>query len=358
MTDDKLLQVRIGRPYGNYYQSGVVYPSNSFVEKPGTQDYWNTIKSMLQDSQISASIGLRKRTALTMLSELEGDAEAVNCVSEVISKITFIHDIHDLLSRLEFGISYQEIIWKLDDSGKYWIDAIEQRSNKNFRWFFSETGEKFLQYYDRGTWRFAPDKKFIVGTNNATQENPYGESVLVCVYPDWVEKCRLKMYFDRLSEKLSIPSFIALTDASNQKDIDQVSTVLSEIENGAGLAVSGVRDIKELSVSNQMGSLLEKIKELDRNISKGITSQVLALDYGQTGSYALGNVHENSLKVVAAMDCDATAYLLNRQVIRWILDLNGIGGDAYYPVDALTRVKSEIDGKKQGGFEFSDMMMQ
>ena len=340
------LQTRIGRPAGSLFYGGAISPPYSLLDDPGTKDYWNTIKTMLADSQVAAALGLRKRTGLTLLPELTGDKAAVDFVSDVLSNITFVNDINDHQSRLEYGNAIQEIIWKVDQN--IWrIEAIELRSNKNFRWFFTQNGQKFLQYYD-GEWKFAPERKFMVGTHAATQENPYGESVLKCIFPDWREKWQIKEYLDRLADKLSIPSFVALTHATNQTDLDSLSERLTEIQNGSGLAVSGVDSVVTLAATGQVDQLLNAIKALDQNISKGITSQVLALDHGERGSYALGDVHENSLKIIAAMDIDEAAYAFNRQLFKWILELNGLSGKAYFPVDALERVKIEIQQSKSG----------
>ena len=342
------LTARIGRP-GSFYHSGALSPPDVLLEKPGTQDYWQTIQAMLADSQVSAALGLRKRTGLTMFPEIEGDSQAVAIVSDVLGGITFVNDIKDHQSRLEYGNSFQEIIWKREQN-RWGIEAIELRAHKNFRWFFMPNGQKRLQYYD-GEWKFVPDRKFIVGTHGATQENPYGESILRCVFPDWREKWQRREDLDRLCEKLSIPSFVALTNANDQKTLDTISEQLTEIENGSGLAVSGVENIITLAVTGQVDQLLNAIKQKNQDISKGITSQVLALDHGERGSYALGDVHENSLKITAAIDIYEAAYALNRQLIKWILDLNQVEGVAVYPVDALRRVRIEIS--QAGASEYS-----
>jgi len=306
-------------------------PPVEFYSLPRVGGYFSEIQAMLMDSQIQANLGLRKRTALSFPRQITGDENACALIRDVVSKITFQHDLEGMLGCLEYGYMPNEIIWELRD-GVWWIRSIEQRDPSKFR-VHKEHGWQMLI---DGQWQEIPPRKFIMTTHQAGYENPYGTSCLLSSYPAWKAKLAVSAYMVKLAKKYAVPSVIALTDAASEAELNRISDTLSQLESSSGVALAGVSNVIQLTADGQAEALRTVIEFYNLEIAKAVTGQSLAMEQGDTGSYAQARVHEGSLAKLAAQDVTAVAHKLNRTLIPWILELNGIRGTASLSISTAT----------------------
>lgn len=308
-------------PIGEHY-----VPPAFFYQIPRVEDYFGSIEAMLLDDQVAAALQLRKRRALAMpwkWSE-DSDSTAVAFLQDVFTRLTLEHDFEDALACLENGFIPCEPLWHKED-GQWFVKRIERRDPRRFR--FAKDGS--LHYQTPALeWQPVPEHRVLVFTHQATLENPYGRSVLEPCYPRWQGKWKVLAQLERLGDKYSIPPVVALTDATDDGQLNTISANLAALESAAGVALSGVKDVKALEVQGKGADLLAEIKDHDAAMAKVLTGQVLALDKGDTGSYALGKVHENSLDAVALLDFKAMLRKLSRTLVVSILTLNNIPGKA------------------------------
>jgi len=66
-------------------------------------------------------------------------------------------------------------------------------------------------------------------------------------------------------------------------------------------------------------------------ISKAITGSILTSDIGKSGSYALADIHENTLRIRGRKLTKKIETTLSNTLIRWIVDLN-FGSDKNIPI--------------------------
>jgi phage gp29-like protein len=66
----------------------------------------------------------------------------------------------------------------------------------------------------------------------------------------------------------------------------------------------------------------------NKEISKAIVGQTLTSETGDHGSYALAKVHKDVFLYIVKSDAKWLEHKLNITLIRWILELNSIEGDA------------------------------
>ncbi|TQF71795.1 phage portal protein family protein [Pseudoalteromonas luteoviolacea] len=300
---------------GHYPQPGQVY------DVPTFNSYWGAINTMMQDDQIIASLELRKSRALAKPTKWVGDDNAIALIKNVLSNLTFTQDQMDGLSMLELGFNPCEIQWA-KSGNEFYVESIEKRTPEKFR--IGQQGQ--LLFSDKNfEFKPVPDKKVMLFTRNATRETPYGESVLKGCYPHWAAKWEADAQVTRLGKKYSIPSFIALTDTDDEADLARISLSLAGLENGDGIATSGVKEIITLTATGKLEELIKAIDKKDKAISKVITGQTLAQGESQYGTQALGKVHENTLEAYAIQDLKLLLNRFNRTLFRWILELNGLG---------------------------------
>ncbi len=298
-------------------------PPAAFYAVPRTADYWSYIEAMLLDEELSGALSARKSTAQAFPWRLEGGGEqSMAFVKEVLEGFGFSRAVDDAHDRTAYGIAVLEVVW-LDPgmTGGWWrVASVERRDPRKFR--FNRDGS--LAYHDGMMWRPAPDKKFIVFTRKATAENPYGQSALVTLYPVWQAKWTAWAQLLRLGEKHSIPGIIALTDANDEKELEQISETLKAIEAADGAALSGVKQIVELGVTGKTTELVEVLRYCDIKIWERLTGQSLATKQGDTGTYAQAREHGRTARKKAGPDAEAVAETLSSTLIRWICELNGL----------------------------------
>lgn len=334
-------------------------PPAFFYQTPRNGDYFSEIKFMKLDSQVGAALELRKRTAMEFPRQIVGDGKAVNLVKKVLNALTWEHDLEDMLGCLEYGYMPSEIIWRLKD-GIWTVAAIEQRDPAKFR-FNTENG---WEGSVDGAWQPLPSRKFIFTTHKANFEHPYGMSCLLSAYQAWSSKLAASAYMLKLGKKYAVPSLVALTDANNEIELEKISSTLAQLESSSGVALSGVSSVLQLAATGQAEALRAIVEHYNVEISKAITGQSLAMDQGETGSYAQAQVHRSSLEQMAAQDIRALINKVNRTLIRWILELNGIKGSAEITVsvggqptlaDICSALSAGIPVSKQGIYELTGL---
>ncbi len=297
----------------------IIEPPSVFFEQPYTNDYYDTINAMLLDPHIYSQLQLRKHAILSCEITFEGDTKAVEVVKSALEEINLHKDLYDLLSALEYGFSACEAIWKKEDLWK--VKSIERRDPQLFR--FNTKNE--LVYKDG---KPVEERKFIYLAYNATYENPYGESILKPIYYIWKLKQLALNYWEIAMEKFAIPPLIALLSESPSEDsLKEIREILAQIESSAGMALSGIQDIKVLEVGDKVDVFKELIEFCNKEISKAITGQFLGSEIGDSGSYALAKVHKDMFLYVVRSDSKLLEHKLNITLIPWILELNSVQGE-------------------------------
>lgn len=282
--------------------------------------YWGAIEAMLLDDEISGDIELRRSVALSMPWHWEGSDNAKENMKRLLSYIDFDEFINVSLRHVEYGFNPIELDWT-NNNGNVYPTSFSARAPRLFR-----VGEHGQLYYCLSA--FEPQAvspgKVIVFVRNASREKPYGESLLESVWPIWQVKWNHVTNLDRLGEKYAIPSIVALmTDgANNQPALDSVSYSLAQVDSGSSVALAGVKDIVELSISGKATELLDVIKMYDNKICKRITGQTLSTGNQQYGSRSLGETYERATLRLTASDLKLVINTLNLTLVRWLKELN------------------------------------
>lgn len=335
-------------PLGEQY-----LPPAFFYAIPRTDDYFSTIAAMLLDDQVVASLQLRKHRALTAFPVKWSDATpaaARTLLDEQLARLTIEHDLLDGLACIEQGFAPCEQVW-VQAGGRWWIERIQIRDPRRFR--FHRDGRLLMQTPGM-EWVEVPPMRLAVYTHQASAENPYGVAALEACYPRWQGKWKTLAQLERLGEKYSIPPVVALTDATDDTELTKISSALAMLESGVGVALAGVRELIQLKVSGSAADLLAEVHEHDAAISRVLTSQSLASNKSDTGSYAMAETHMDSLDAIALLDFKALLRKFSRTSLAWVLELNGVAGPGELIFDRATweaeqRAKAGGQGASQGG---------
>lgn len=295
----------------------------------GTIESYDTYRKMKTDGRIKSLLNKIKNSALIFPSSFEQPDGCPINVYNFIKAIPLFSNIYKkekrMLTALDYGFSVSEVIWDSQalENGKFIPENIITRKPDRFSFdsswnlFWSQFGEKqeLNQPY-----------KWLIFQHDPDDENPYGTSVLRCVYWAWMFKQAGYEFWLQATEKYSVKSIIALFkgdgDENHLKERAQsIAEMLLGISSGSAAAVSNVDQIHELSMSGDLDAFNALVDACDVQISYGLTGQSIATSKTDGGSFALGEVQAEML----FEDCKGIALELQgviQKLINWIVELN------------------------------------
>lgn len=289
--------------------------------------YWSAIDAMLLDDEVDADIELRHSASIILPWYMEGLPDDVAFAEQILSGLDIERLLEDALRVAEWGFNPLEVTWD-DSQGALRPVLIEKRHPRSFR--LDPQGQVY--YSPRGGHGFTPvaTGKVIPLRRLATHERPYGVSILESVWPIWQIKWTHIAQLERLGQKYSIPSVVALSTATSDDDLAKISMTLAGIESGEGVALSGVQNLVQLDARGKAPELLEVIRHYDTKICKRITGQTLTSNSEKNGSRALGEVHERAAMRIAIGDLKNVFANLNATLLQWIFSFNDRPGQVRF----------------------------
>lgn len=291
----------------------------------GSINSYGTYRKMLSDPKIKSSLGKIKSGALNFPLNIVQD-ESEEKVYEFVRKLPIFRNMHKknrrMLSALNYGFSVSELIWELQDNK--WIPSnfITRRPE---RFYFNSDWELFLQQNGVKT-RLDQDYKWLVFQHEPDDENPYGTSMLKCVYWAWMFKQAGYDFWVQATEKFSVKTLIALFEAEGDENkiaerANSIAEMLMGIQSGSTAAVGNIKELKDVGMNGELAGFKELVEACDLQISYGLTGQAVATNATNGGSLALGQVQAELLYE----DCKCIALELQsvlQQIIDWTVELN------------------------------------
>lgn len=299
----------------------------------GTLSSYDTYRKMLSDPKIKSSLGKIKTGALNFpLNIVQGEAD--DQTYDFIRKLPVFRNMHKknrrMLSALNYGFSVSELIWQLKD-GKWIPSNFITRKPERFQ--FNKNWELFLQQNGIKV-KLDQNYKWLVFQHEPDDENPYGTSMLKCVYWAWMFKQAGYDFWVQATEKFSVKTLVALFEAEGDETkiserANSIAEMLMGIQSGSTAAVGNIKDLKDVGMSGELAGFKELVETCDLQISYGLTGQAVATNATNGGSLALGQVQAELLYE----DCKSIALELQsvlQQIIDWTVELN-YGADAKAP---------------------------
>ena len=289
----------------------------------GTKESYDTYRQMRNDPRIKSLLNKLKTVSLNFPQHFRQGENCPDVVYDFIKKMPVFRNMYKkqkrILSALDYGFSVSEIIWQdpAKNGGKWLPESLITRKPERFSF-----DHGWNLYHNQAGLRVALDQnyKWLVMQHDPDDENPYGTSVLRCVYWPWMFKRAGYEFWLQATEKFSVKSIIALFKADGdeetlQKRANTIASMLLGIESGSASAVANVDSIHELSMSGSLNDFKELVDACDVQISYGLTGQSIATSKTDGGSLALGEVQADLLYE----DCKGIALEL-QNVIQKLVD--------------------------------------
>lgn len=318
---------------------------DSILKKIGSKiTEYNRIK---EDPHVASCIQSRKSGVLSMKGEILPDKanDEITAFVEDVFKYLPIHRIlEEMLETTLFGFQVMEINWieRLMPDGSLKILPIDLVGKGQSKFTF-DSNNMLRLVQGRKTSEPLSKSKFILLQHNSTFDNPYGEGILARCY--WSVKWKqngLSMFFKFL-EKFGQPMVHVEVTDGDLEDTATYDAFAEEVENMIEDSYMITDEKVKVSLLNaNVQANTDVFKNLvllcNSEISKGILSQTLTTEQGDTGSYAMSQTHLQVRKDVVDSDKKLCESALN-QLIDLIVEFN-FGKNAERPKYVMT---SEAD---------------
>jgi len=235
----------------------------------------------------------------------------------------FSASIYDVCDAVGKGLSLQEILWKRNSDGivpraTCWIDP---------RYYeYDPQGVELGMVHPGFGWQPLVDHKFILGAYKNKSGNALGYGLMRPLAWWWGATIYGRGWLVRYAEQFGIPMRVVKYPKSMSKESDRQALVDALIEMGAA-GIAAIPDGSEITLQeaakggsdNPQAFLLELA---DKICDILVLGQTLTTDVGDSGSRALGDVHESVQKSRQVEVAEFAVNTLNEQLIPSIVELN------------------------------------
>ncbi len=289
-------------------------------------------------------------------SEEDADIEIANYVKESLLGLdNFDEDIQELLSACRNGYAISEVVWKdAEIDGKQMLvpDRILSKPPDWFR-FDAERNLMFVGATTGGgsSGDVMPDYKFIHYAFRPRYQNPYGTSLLRSVYWVWWFKHHGFEQWMRAEERGAVGTVIMKyesgTNKTEQTELEETAKILLKSKY-AVISKDHEIEFPEIKIDPNFGDVL--IQRCNSEMIYRLLGATLSSGTSESGTRALGEVHEKRLQERNESDSKALAAALNNSLIRWIVELN------FPDVAAMPKFKQHYEAQEDSSTTINSLM--
>jgi len=314
---------------------------------PGTLSSYDTYRQMRTDPRIKSLLNKLKTAALNFPIHITQPEGCPDKVFAFVKNFDLWGKTYQKLKRiysgLDYGFSVSELVWRYED-GLYIPDNIITRKPERF--VFDRNWKLYLNEFGARKPLDQP-YKWLEYHHDPDDENPYGTSVLKCVYWAYMFKKAGYEYWLQATEKFSVKTILALFTADGddkriQDTAKRIAAELLAIESGSAAAVGGVNSIHEVGMSGELIGFASLVDACDTQISYGLTGQTIATSKTEGGSLALGEVQAD-LFYEDAKGIALEGQALIQRIINWAVEINGYGN--------VVPPLAEVDTERKASFD-------
>lgn len=255
------------------------------------------------------------------------DIEIAETVSQILLNLdNFDEDISELLAACRNGYAISEIVWKDDVvNGKKMI-VPDRILSKPPDWFSFDQDRKLyfkVSGMTSGRGEEAPPYKFIHYPFRPQYQNPYGTSLLRSVYWVWWFKHHGFEQWMRAEERGAVGTVIMkYHEGANETDQNELEETAKKLLKSkyAVICASDSAEFPEIKIDPNFGDIL--IQRCNAEMIYRLLGATLSSGTSESGTRALGEIHQKRLQERNESDSKALAATLNNSIIRWIVELN------------------------------------
>jgi len=326
---------------------GIIRPNDPFLrERGGDLDiYLDLIKDGKIRFCLQKRIGVMVSSPWSVAPVNDGDTESAERLTALLGKFPFDRLWADLAETvLLAGFGVVEIVWGIVDGAVIPI-AMPVRRQSRFVFKDVEGGAPELRLLVEDSMIEGielPDKKFIVHRINPRDDNPYGTGLGLQLYWPVFFKRKSTAAWSKFSDRFGTPTpWGRYPNGADKRDKATLADALQSFSHDGFIMTPEGALIELLETA---GSAATNVHEtLRRAMNDEIAAVLLGQDErGESGGAlaAASKERVGGLLTQVQSDADLIAETLNRTLIAWLCEFNGIN-----PCTVYRLIKEEDDLK-------------
>jgi phage gp29-like protein len=356
-----------------YLYGGRVLTEDAILRTRGAGKGLGLYDELLRDPQVATVMGKRIDALIgrewVVQSGAEGDAradDAAELVRGAVNGLAFSRAVGKFSQALLKGVAVIEVMWTARDAAL--VPALLQgRDPRRFAFRAVAGGspvdgtavELRLLTRDQAVDGIAvPARKFIVHRFGEQYENPWGLGLGHRLFwPVYFKRQGISFWMQGL-DKFSQPTAVGkYPNGAGQPEKDTLLAALAAVSREAGVIIpEGMAvELLEAKRSGTFDAYESLARYMDEDIAKAVLGETLSTQVGNSGSRALGEVHNEVRLEIVKADADRLAETINSTLVRWIVDLNlpdyaatglpypALWWDVSEPEDLAARAKRDVD---------------
>lgn len=312
----------------------VAFNPDALVQKKGGLQVYD---DMREDDQIKPCLWLTKAAIMGPGWEIEteddsdGQEDLATELWRTLTDVGFDDVLWELLSALDYGHAIAEKIYTLDGGGLK-LQAIKPRAPHAIEYDQDPHGDiRSIEQQQGGMRVQMPPAKFLHFVAQPEFDNAYGRALLREAYRPWWYKTNFTQWWAMFGEKLAIPPIIAKHPGSETARATAVRDILSRLQAGTALTVSGDWDIATLETQRDPRVMFEAaVNHFDLRISRALLVPEKSGFTGagqQAGSYALSQTQFDTYLFVLQMFRRRLERTVQRQLLPELTELLAPGAE-------------------------------
>lgn len=314
-----------------------ITPDDSTLASRGQGKGFALYDELERDGQVWAVLQKRRAALIARPWEVEpaddtpAARRAADLVTAQLKALGVEGLVEELLGALLKGVGIVEILWDATADGIAPI-AAKGRDPRRFAFQAATDAAGRIDHALRLLTRAqpldgepVPERKFIVHRFGRRYDNPWGLGLGHRLFwPVFFKRKGVGFWLGAL-EKFGQPTALGRyppgTPEAEQK---KLLAALQAIATDAGVAVPEGMSIELLEAkrSGTFESYRDLAQYMDAEISKIVLGETLTTAVGESGSRALGDVHNEVRLELTRADADQLSRTLNATLVRWIVELN------------------------------------
>lgn len=315
-------------------------------------------EDLLRDDQVASTFEQRRAAVTGANWSIEAGADdaaskaAAAWLEENLNRVGWDTVTDHMLFARFFGWGVAELLWDVFD-GKLGWKAIKVRDRKRF--LFQANGRGYL---DTGVNSASPVGRiyadapyfWVLNAGADHDDNPYGRGLAHQLYwPVRFKRDGIRFWLVYL-EKFAMPTAIGKMPATAEGTgtnttlrRQRLLAAIRALQTQAGVVIPDDMQI-ELLEAKRTGSVDydSLCSRMDAAISKITVGQTLTTEVGNSGSRALGDVHNSVRMDLVKSDADLICESFNRGPAAWLTELNFAGAKP-------PRIKRDVEEKTDLG---------
>ena len=288
---------------------------------------YDTLRLLTQEPQIATCIQSRKAATKSLKYRINleiADENRQTFYENLIKNLNFNNLIDNILNAPLFGFQPIEIVWQAENG----FVIPKKIDGKPQEWFFFDTDGNLrikLKGYSDGYIAEKDTMKFLCVQHNCDYLNPYGLALLsLCFWNVAFKKGGMEFWM-KFIEKYAIPYFIGKYEpgTSDERKEELLELLVSMVQDAVAVIPNDSSvEIKESAGKGTSAQIFKTFVEfLDKEIAKTILGQTLTTEPGESGSYALGQVHNQVRQDIIESDVRLVESTINT-LLYWIHTIN------------------------------------